>query len=144
MNFDYFKAVKNKQIPRHNINWTLLDEQIEQYHLFRTGEKINLITTTYPHSKVRDFIENLIPVMMENMRWNLKTTLKALEWDPMNWNNFLHFRSFKVVPIMSFIKRIRFIRDYKYYSVTNARICYWIDMACMDEELTNAIMEFFK
>ena len=79
MNFDYFKAVKNKQIPRHNINWALLDEQIEQYTLFRTGEEINLITTTYPHSKVRDFIENLILVMMENMRWNLKTTLKALE-----------------------------------------------------------------
>lgn len=144
MNFDYFKAVKNRQIPRQNINWELLDEQIEQYHLFCTGEKINLITTTYPHSKVRDFIENLIPVMMENMKWNLKTTLKALEWDYMNWNNFLHFRTFKVVSIMSFIKRIRFIRDYKYYSVTNTRIRYWIDMACMDEELTNDIMAFFK
>lgn len=144
MNFDYFKAVKNKQIPRDNINWELLDEQIEQYHLFCTGEKINLITTTYPHSKVRDFIENLIPVMMENMKWNLKTTLKALEWDYMNWNNFLHFRTFKVVSIMSFIKRLRFIRDYKYYSVTNERIRYWIDMACMDEELTNDIMAFFK
>lgn len=144
MDFNYFKAVKNKEVPKELINWSLLDEQIEKYHLFYKKQEINFLTTTYPHSKVRSFIENLIMVISNDMEWSLKKTLKALEWDSMNYNNFKNFKNFKVVPIISFIKRLRFIRDYKYLSVTNVKIHYWIDVACNDSDLNKSIKLFFN
>lgn len=143
MEFGYLKQVQKQKVPRESIDWDMLDEQIENYVYFRTGKKINLIETTYPHTIVRRFIENLITIMSNTMDWSLKITLKALEWDYCNWNNFVHFKSFKIVSIMSFIKRLRFIRDYKYISVTNEKINYWIDYACEDEELREKIKSFF-
>lgn len=143
MEFEYFKQVQKQKVPRESIDWDMLDEQIENYVYFRTGKKINLIETTYPHTIVRRFIENLITIMSDTMDWSLKITLKALEWDYCNWYNFIHFKSFKIVSIMSFIKRLRFIRDYKYISVTNEKINYWIDYSCEDEELREKIKSFF-
>lgn len=144
MDFGYFKAVKNKEVPKELINNSLLDEQIEKYHLFIKKQPINFLTTTYPHSKIRTFIENLLIIICEDLSWTLKQTLNALEWDYGAYYNFIHFRSFKIIPIISFIKRLRFIRDYKYISVTNDRIHYWIDLACDDFDLKKDIKLFFN
>lgn len=143
MDFRYFRAVQKKQVPKELINWNLLDEQIENYVWFCTNREIDFLTTTYPHTVVRNFIENLITVICNSMDWKLKTTLKALEWDSQNYYNFRSFKCFKVVPIISFIKRLCFMRDYKYLSITNEKIHHWIDVACDDKELNKIIKAFF-
>ena len=141
LDFTYLEEVqRSKKSP---LNPQKLDEQILKFEQFKESRPFNYFTSTLPHSVIRNFCFGIVDLIMFHKSLNLKTTLQLLDWDYQHYFAVKTWVIFKVPSIQSMILRLRFMKDYKLFFLTNEVIRSWIKELINQEDLKKQCLEFF-